>query len=906
MTDSLPVNQWEDTMKKFQLIAATALSTALLLGSAAPALAQNSTAPQAASDNGDIIVTARRVEERLQDVPISVTVFNQQQLADRNVTNAQDLASFTPSLSTTTNFGSENSTFALRGFVQETGTAPSVGVYFADVVAPRGPSQGFPAGDGAGPGMFFDLQNVQVLKGPQGTLFGRNTTGGAVILVPQKPTDKFEGYLEGSVGNYDMRRIQAVVNAPLGDTARLRLGVDHQKRDGFMKNVTNVGPRDFDDINYLALRASLVVDLSDSIENYTIASFVNSKNNGHINKLVAASVELDPFGGLLAGQGFGFMAAQNAAGFHSVTNDMPDPVQQMRNWQVINKTSWQVNDNLTVRNIISYAQLWTKTRSSLFGTQFVLPRGAFFGGIPGIADPVPNLNIPFNFASIRHIPGGFSSNQSTFTEEFRVEGNTPDNKLTYQAGVYYENSTPRSFIGSQSPTFIGCSNIDALICTAPLPGTSGVNFTAAKNAFRSTGIYAQATYELTDKLKLTGGIRYTWDRVQSTSQRITYTFPTFVPNASPLLPIVSLDPTSAATLAATAAVSHCTDQLPLRVAPGCFLSETKSWSAPTWLIGLDFKPSDDVLLYAKYTRGYRTGNIKSDVPIEFHIFDPEKVDTYELGVKTSFETGGVRGTFNVAGFYNNFRNQQIQLGFLQNTDRRDPRTGASLPAISVPGNAGPVNVGKSRIWGIEMDTRLNLFEGFTIDAGYTYLNTRVLSANIVTLPSDNAYLVSASVRAGDELILSPKHKFSVSANYTLPLDDSIGKITLGATLSYRSSQITNYSAIRFLEIPHTFLIRSAANPAGALTTFPAGTPITRFTGGFDTSTLPPLTLLNLNLNWDSVGGGPIDLALFVTNVTKKEYRTGGGGLIGLGIDTWAIGEPRMFGARVKFNFGGSD
>ena len=223
-------------MNKLQLIATTALSAGMLLSIAAPAQAQNTSA-QRATDSGDapIIVTARRTEEKLQDVPISITVFNQQQLTDRNVTNAQDLAAFTPSLSTTTTFGTENSTYALRGFVHETGTSPSVGVYFAEVVAPRGPSQGFPAGDGAGPGMFFDLQNVQVLKGPQGTLFGRNTTGGAVLLVPHRPTDKFEGYVEGSIGNYDLRRLQGVLNVPLGEAARLRVGGDWQQRDGFYR-----------------------------------------------------------------------------------------------------------------------------------------------------------------------------------------------------------------------------------------------------------------------------------------------------------------------------------------------------------------------------------------------------------------------------------------------------------------------------------------------------------------------------------------------------------------------------------------------------------------------------------------------------------------------------------------------
>lgn len=139
------------------------------------------------SDLDEIVVTARRMEERLLDVPISITAYNQQQLTDRNVVAAGDLATYTPSLSANLRYGSDNASFAIRGFSQEIRTTASVGLYFADVVAARGGGS-TPSGDGAGPGAFFDLQNAQVLKGPQGTLFGRNTTGGAVLLVPKKPT----------------------------------------------------------------------------------------------------------------------------------------------------------------------------------------------------------------------------------------------------------------------------------------------------------------------------------------------------------------------------------------------------------------------------------------------------------------------------------------------------------------------------------------------------------------------------------------------------------------------------------------------------------------------------------------------------------------------------------------------
>src|SRR5581483_8948634 len=220
--------------------------------------------------------------------PISITVLNQQQLEGRNIVNPQDLATYVPSLSANVNFGSQNSSFAIRGFVQDIGTAPSVGVYFGDVVAPRGASNGIPAGDGAGPGSFFDLQNVQVLKGPQGTLFGRNTTGGAVLLVPQKPTSELGGYVEGSFGDFSMKRGLAVVNLPVNDNLRVRLGVDHQSRDGFMINTSGVGPRDFSDLDYTAVRASVVVDVTPDVENYTIASYSNSNTHGDVQKTIVA------------------------------------------------------------------------------------------------------------------------------------------------------------------------------------------------------------------------------------------------------------------------------------------------------------------------------------------------------------------------------------------------------------------------------------------------------------------------------------------------------------------------------------------------------------------------------------------------------------------------------------------
>src|SRR3984885_10886929 len=281
-----------DARYKLRRFVAAALASSV----AGSAFAQNSQtanagaeAPSQGVELTEVIVTARRVEERLQDVPISITVYNQEQLNNHNVVNAADLAAFTPSLSANSNFGQENSSYAIRGFVQDAGAPPTVASYFADVVALRGPTQGTQAGDGAGPGSFFDLQNVQVLKGPQGTLFGRNTTGGAVLFVPQKPTSTFEGYVEAEGGNYDMKRVQAVLNAPVNDRIRLRLAVDHNERDGYLKNISGIGPNNYNNVDYTAVRFSAVVDVTSNIENYTIASYSHSDTNGSVQKVIACN-----------------------------------------------------------------------------------------------------------------------------------------------------------------------------------------------------------------------------------------------------------------------------------------------------------------------------------------------------------------------------------------------------------------------------------------------------------------------------------------------------------------------------------------------------------------------------------------------------------------------------------------
>ncbi len=846
------------------LIATTALAWTT------PAFAQEAQTGQSeASASGDIIVTARRSEERLQDVPISITVLSPETIAKRNIYNGTDLGIYVPSLSTNQSFGAEKASFSIRGFTQEGKTSPSVAVYFADVVAPRS-NGGTTSGNGAGVGSFMDLQNVQVLKGPQGTLFGRNATGGAILLVPTKPTDKLEGFVEGSVGDYNMHRVQAVLNAPLSDTFRVRGAVDWNQRDGYLHNRSGVGPDDFGNTNYFAARLSIVADLTPDLENYTIASYSRSDTHGVIQTIRGCNRDYakDPFsptdpgpGGLtyILGQYVCAQADRATAGgygFWDVENNDPTARELVRQWQVINTTTLRASDTLTIKNIASYAEYRESADFDLFGDNLVsagqpLDLYAFFGAhVP--VPTTPGQVLP----GITLHPGvtGNNSAQSTFTEELQFQGKSDDDRFNWQAGAYLEVSHPLGFNTGLTSIFESCTNAATYQCTNPISFPAfgfylgSISASNVKDFFNSKAFYAQATYKLTNQLSLTGGFRYTWDKVSSESRNVNIAAPQEpgTPSRFTCQDILHFN---------VGGINGSPLYVDGPISAQCDAVLHQNSSRPTWLIDLDYKPSDDILLYAKWARGYRQGTINSN-NLGLEIAGPEKVDTYEGGLKTSFR-GPVPGYFNLAGFYNNFTGQQLAFN--------------SVVALAYQGkvpNAQPIlNAGKSRIWGVEVDASISPFTGLKIDAGYAYLNAKLIS---ITVPVPPVYysILSPSAAAGDTLALSPKNKLTLTGTYTLPLDESIGRVSFSATYSHTD-----------------------ANSAFSNTLAP-------------NNILPAANLVNLNVDWQSAFGRPIDLAFFMTNVTNQKlivYPNSSYATIGaLG---GQLNQPRMFGFRAKFRFG---
>jgi len=766
------------------------------------------------SDDGAIIVTARRVEERLQDVPISITVVSQEKLNKANISSAEDLTRVVPGLNVQSRFSSEQTSFSIRGFSQDLRTSASVGTYFGEVVAPRGGGATLPGGDGAGPGSLFDLQNVQVLKGPQGTLFGRNTTGGAVLLTPRKPTDRFEGYVEGSYGNYDMHRLQAVVNVPLADWARLRVGGDYQKADGYIHNTSGVGPKDFADTDYIALRGSLVLDLSPNLENYTIVSYLHSHNNGNPGQVFRAN----PANVALASFARPQVARLIASGDpYQIEQKLVNPEAITKSWQVINTTSLVLSDNITLKNIFSYSSFIQDVRQDAYATNF-----------PG---PVANTYRSTGFAL--HEDGRHTNDQNNLTEELQLQGVGAEGKLNYQAGLYYERSTPGSEVGSSAPGFGAVCMIEPFTTLANTHCTSGratPQFGGIK--FINMAAYAQATYALTEQVKATAGFRYTYDRSFGYSRGYVYTY-------LPTTPGTYVTPT----------LTGCGVGYTL---PNCTFSARTSSKKPTWTMNLQYSPSENLMVYGTYSRGYRQGAVTPFSVAGIPTFEPEKVDNFELGAKLSFD-GAVSGNLNLAGFYAKLAKQQLQVG-LQNSV-----TGQNASSI--------YNAGKSRIYGVEVDGTLRFGNFFRLDGSLAYVNTKLQSIN---LPSSfpGYDVVFASAVAGDPLPFTPKWGANVTGTFTV-LDDSLGRLELAGTYRYNSSYTTAASTASTLPINAT-----------------------------------PVKQADLNVDWYDVGGAPVDISLYATNLFNQFTR----GIVVplftvLGYDPQYVGRPRMYGLRVKYRFG---
>lgn len=727
---------------------------ALIAGLAFPGLAS----AQAAGDTpveaeeagaGEIIVTARRRAEDIQDVPVSVTAFSQDTLTSKGILNAYDLGTAVPSLGVTTAGSRSNAQYSLRG--QRTNetqilTDPPVGLYFAEVNQPR--TIGFGTA-------FYDLANIQVLKGVQGTLFGRNNTGGAILVEPARPAKDFGASVTGQLGNYNLRDIEGMINFPLGDVAAFRIAGKYRKRDGFIIDQSN--GRDYSNENYHTFRASLLLEPSDGFSNLTIFDYLNSDDHstgvigdfskaagalgtyGLINAVYAGAfggtpntpgnrIPNSPAFGSLAGRAVfsrvsdvaGQIAAQQA--IRNSSNpyrflgtaigsggpfDYPlvpgggFSYERTKNWGITNKTTFDLG-GATLKNIFGYRTIKFDQVTDL-------------GGLPA---PLINSN---QYKDIKEL-----------SEELQLQGNALSDNLQYTAGLYY-------FVekGDDGSTSLQFPELTLAFDPRPTSATASARLsgTRGRGTATSYAAYGAFTYSLSDQFKFSAGLRYTHDK------REVHPAPVGAPNLS----TCTFDTTGTT----------------LVIAADCSVAASKSWNALTYDATIQWEPNDGTNAYASFRKGYRAGgfSLRASDNASIAPFEPETVYEYELGLKNKFNAGGGILTTSAALFYQDYRNVQVQ-------DLSVNNRGLVVTVIS--------NVNKQRILGGEMEANLRV-GNFDAGINYSYVDVKVLE----TKPS----LANVFPQVG-----LPKHQVNANIGWHLPIGSGNGDLVASGTLSFKSSQ----------------------------------------------------------------------------------------------------------------------
>ena len=449
-------NRPGNALKKQRTLAEIALGvTAVMCNGIAIAQAVDSDTSDTALT--EIIVTAQRREQSLQEVPISVNVLSEKDLQEHYITNAGDLSQFSPGLSAI-NYGPNGSAyFSIHGQGQIFGVgAPGVVTYVAEV--PETTT------------FLYDLSSVQVLKGPQGTLFGRNTTGGAILLTPKKPTDEFNGYASVRVGDYDRSDQEfALGGAIVPDILSFRVAGISLHRSGYTSNLAD--GHHLDNENRRSIRASLLFRPVAGVENYTIFQYDRINEAGTSYVLSGFNdVPTTPFVAELPA----YLALQESRGPRVIDSDFPGYF-ELKKPSFINTTTWQIGDDFSVKNLLHYSKGAITTSDGLDGSPFRILGSAF-----RYEGPKPTQK----------------------SEEFQLRFDGHED-LVALIGVFFEKN--------DAATQESANSLSAVIPGLPDPLPVQYNFFSSQEN-KSKAVFAQGTWTFLQDWSLGVGFRHSKDK----------------------------------------------------------------------------------------------------------------------------------------------------------------------------------------------------------------------------------------------------------------------------------------------------------------------------------------------------------------------------------------------------------
>lgn len=656
----------------------------------------------------EVVVTARRREESLQDTPVAVTAFSASDMETRHITSTFQVTHFVPNVqfdsAASESGGGESSQVSIRGIGQTDyviTVEPGVGLYLDGVYI--GKSVGSLIDT-------VDLERIEVLRGPQGTLFGKNTIGGAVLLTSKRPSDKLEFSVEGTVGTEERLDVRTVLSGPLNDRLRLRFSGAKQSRDGHVDRVLT-GQEQGDEDN-ISGRIVAEWDVSPNLlATFSAdASYTDEHSPGQV--LVRAD-ENAPFAGLHNGPIPSCLAAAGAARFDNpncFNSQWVRPLDALENFGVGPNSSeskvWGIGATLdwdlhafSIKSITAFRNV--------------------------SVDVFQDLTLNPTYKNMI----GQDINVQQVSQELQLSGTLFGDRLTYLLGIFWMNES-------------GSQRFPVLL--------ESVEFTSGGSIDNdSTALFAQASYDLTERLGLTVGMRYTYEARSFTPEQqvdrvnnpiITLIFPTATPG-TPLFPRVEAEDSD-----------------------GEFTPQ----------VTVDYDVTDDLLAYFTYSQGFKGGGFTMrgfppaipgvTVPITdpervIPRFGPEKVELFEVGLKSDLFGDHLR--LNLAGFVTNYDDLQI----LTNTGPIQ-----FVPVI--------MNAGDARLWGVEAEAEIVASNWLRLDASLGWLDHEYLK--LQTIPADGIFLDSRLPNAPE---------WTVHAGATMDvMSNGYGRVYLRGDWSYKSAQ----------------------------------------------------------------------------------------------------------------------
>ena len=856
------------------MTSALAFTTPAFADEAAPAAGAS-----AANAFSDIVVTARRREESSLKVPVSVTAFGAETLRTKSINAQEDLAAHTPGLSLVSgNAQRSDGNFFIRGQGQTYGSQPGVITYMNEVPAFNISYLGTTA-------QFFDLSNIQVLKGPQGTLFGRSTTGGAVLLTSQRPTNDLGGNLQVSYGNYNAINIQGAVNVPIiKDKVLLRVAGDFTRRKGFTTSLAS--GQDLDDKHRESWRVSLLVKPVDGIENLTIVSGQDVNEHGGSTVLAefnpdwTTSVNFAGIGAKLQGAADAFYAPGKPLANPGTYAFLSGKASLFTGYGTQDVPLYQSGNLYTGAllgvtcnfNPVCTGQRVGEINSLVGATNAELARVGAGGSIRLTAIP-QRLNMAGVFQNITNtttfrqdgagvlgdvtIKNIFSTNRVTNPhadwELSGVGGAWANNGLNasngtlvpYTAGSqdFLQNFTDEFQIQGHKKILdwtVGYyysfqkvpSTIGALFGTfnnatnnnQPIPASSG-QFAFNKRA-SDKGVYAQGTLHPFEGASITAGIRRS-NYTQSQDNAVeVFTGGTYVPGA---------------------------------LVPNPYVNQ----AATSYNFAADYKPMDGMLVYATTRRGFKPGGVNPAASVAFPEFkanfEPEIVTDYEAGVKYAWR-GPVAGRVSAAVYDTEYSGIQRNATY------------------ALPGGAGVFtqveNAAQGRIQGFELESEFR-YQKLTVglNAAYTkahYTTWEGCGETNIWTGSGNTCAVGDIANVAAPFTNTPKFTYSISAKYLVIDEAAIGQVSVSGNWYHQSFDVVDDNYIQDPQL----------------------------NGG-----QKAYGLLNLRVDWNNVVGKPIDLFLNATNVANKVYKVGTADLYkAIGYVANIYGEPRMVSGGVRVHF----